>query len=217
MNSKLTGYMGAAVVVGIMLSISLPASAYEAGDLVLRAGAAGVLPTGESETISEIAPGAKVEADDDWSLGLTGTYMVTDNIGVGLLAAWPFEHDIDAKGSISSLDKVGETKHLPPTVTLQYHFETESSFHPFIGVGVNYTYFFDEETSGALNGLDLDLDDSWGLAGEIGLDYDVGNDWLISGQVWYIDIDTEADLEGVGKFDVDIDPWVVMLGVGKKF
>jgi len=217
MNSKLTGYIGAAVVAGGMLLTSLPVSAYEAGDLILRAGAAGVLPTGESETISAIAPGAKVEADDAWSLGLTGTYMFTDKIGVGVLAAWPFEHDIDAKGSISSLDKVGETKHLPPTVTLQYHFETGNSFHPYIGAGVNYTYFFDEETSGALNGLDLDLDDSWGLAGEVGLDYDLGDDWLISGQVWYIDIDTDADLEGVGKFDVDIDPWVVMIGVGKKF
>jgi len=217
MNTRLIRYMGAAVVAGGMLLTSLPVSAYEAGDLVLRAGIAGVLPTGESDTISAIAPGAKVEADDAWSLGLTGTYMFTDNIGVGVLAAWPFKHDIDAKGSISSLNKVGETKQLPPTVTLQYHFETGTSFHPYIGAGVNYTYFFDEDTSGALNGLDLDLDDSWGLAAEIGLDYDLGNDWLISGQVWYIDIDTEAKLEGVGKFDVDIDPWVVMLGVGKKF
>ena len=76
MNSKLTGYMGAAVVAGGMLLSNLPVSAYQSGDLVLRAGAAGVLPTGESETISAIAPGAKVEADDDWSLGLTGTYYV---------------------------------------------------------------------------------------------------------------------------------------------
>ena len=72
--------------------------------------------------------------------------------------------------------------------------------------GVNYTCFFDEDTRGALKPLSIDLDDSWGLAGEVGLDYDLGNDWLISGQVWYIDIDTEADLKGVGKFDVDIDP-----------
>jgi outer membrane protein len=217
MNSKLIGYMGAAVVAVGMSLTSLPVSAYEAGDFILRAGPAGVLPTGESETIGAIAPGAKVEADDAWSLGLSGTYMFTNNIGVGVLAAWPFEHDINAKGSISSLDKVGETKQLPPTVTLQYHLETGNRFHPYIGAGVNYTHFFDEETSGALNGLDLDLKDSWGLAGEAGLDYDLGDDWLISGQVWYIDIDTRANLEGVGKFDVDIDPWVVMIGLGKKF
>jgi len=110
------------------------------------------------------------------------------------------------------------TRSVKPSICHQpSHFETGSNFHPYIGAGVNYTHFFDEDTSGALDGLDLDLDDSWGLAGEIGLDYDLGNDWLISGQVWYIDIDTEAKLEGVGKFDVDIDPWVVMLGVGKKF
>lgn len=200
------------------------AMAYEAGDMVLRVGAAGVFPDGESEDLSalpgnplDVDPNARAEADDGYSLGITFTYMANDNLGLGVLAAWPFEHDIDAKGSISGLGKIGETRHLPPTFTLQYHFDTPSKFHPFIGAGFNYTYFFDEDTSGALNGLDLDLDGSWGWAAEAGFDYALENDWLVSAQVWYIDIETEADLEGVGKFDVDIDPWVVMLGVGKKF
>ena len=63
--------------------------AYEAGDLIVRAGAAGVFPTGDSET-TPFAAGSKVEAHDAWSLGLTGTYMVGNNLGIGLLAAWPY-------------------------------------------------------------------------------------------------------------------------------
>jgi outer membrane protein len=194
------------------------AMAYQAGDLIVRAGAAGVFPTGESEDI--IVPfgvGATVEADDGWSLGITGTYMVSDNLGVGLLAAWPFEHDIDAQGTISAAGTVAEIKHLPPTLTLQYHFDTGSMLHPYVGAGINYTTFFSEDTKGVLSALNLDLDDSWGLALEVGADYELQNNWLVSAQLWYVDIDTEASLTGLPSFDVEIDPWVFMVGIGKKF
>jgi len=205
-----------AIAGGLMLATSL-SQAYEAGDWILRAGVAGVLPTGESESIPGLPQGAKVEASDAWSLGLTGTYMVTGKIGIGLLAAWPFSHDIDARGSIKDLGTVAETKQLPPTLTVQYHFDTASSFHPYVGLGINYTNFFDTDTKGALKGLNLELDSSWGLAAEAGLDYEIANNWLITGQVWYLDLDTRANLKGVSKFDVNVDPWVVMIGVGKRF
>jgi outer membrane protein len=190
--------------------IATSAQAYQAGDMVLRAGAAGVMPTGESDAIPALS-NAKIEAQDAWSLGITFTYMATDNIGVGVLAAWPFEHDIDVVGG----SEIASTKHLPPTVTLQYHFDSTSKLHPYVGAGFNYTTFFDEDIN--LPGASLSLDDSWGLAGELGLDYELENNWLVSGQVWYIDINTEASITGVPKFDVEIDPWVVMLSVGKKF
>ena len=195
-----------------------PTLAYQAGDMVLRAGAAGVFPNADSDELTTVAAGAKVDVDSDWSLGITFTYMVSDNLGVGVLAAWPFEHDIEADGSISSLDTVASTKHLPPTVTLQWHFPTGTALQPYVGAGINYTIFFDEDTEGALSSVDIELDDSWGLAAEAGVDYQLDNDWLISGQIWYLDIDTEAKISGgIGKYDVEIDPWVYMLSVGKKF
>jgi outer membrane protein len=207
---------GAAVAA---ILVSAPATAYQAGDFILRLGGAGVYPSGESDSLDAIS-GAEVEADDAWSLGITATYMFTDAIGLGVLGAWPFEHDIEGSGTISNLDKVAETKHLPPTVTLQWHIPTGSSFHPYVGAGFNYTYFFDEDTDGALSAADIDIDDSFGFAGEAGVDFDLGNDWLVSGQVWYIGIEPEAKIQGAGlneKIDVQIDPWVFMLGVGKKF
>jgi len=197
---------------------SASAFAYEAGDMMLRVGAAGVYPTSDSEEITAIAPGAKVEADDAWSLGISFAYMFTDNIGVGVLGAYPFEHDIDAKGSISSLGTVGKVKHLPPTVTLQYYFNNSTNFTPFLGAGVNYTYFFDEDTQGALSGANLDVDDSWGYAFEGGVDYNINDQWMVSGQIYYINIETEASVSAIpGKFDVDINPWVYFLSAGYKF
>lgn len=203
------------MVTGALLSAGLilgagSALAYQAGDFVVRAGAAGVMPTGDSDPIPALS-NAKIEAQDAWSLGLTFTYMATDNIGVGVLAAWPFEHDVDVVGG----GEIASAKQLPPTVTLQYHFNGGSALHPYVGAGLNYTTFFSEDIN--ITGASLELDDSWGYALEAGADYDLGNDWLVSGQVWYLDIDTEANVTGVPKFDVEIDPWVVMVGVGKKF
>ena len=106
-----------------------------AGTLIARAGAAGVYPNDESENIAGLG---KVEADDAWSLGLTSAYMATDNIGIGLLGAWPFEHDIDgSSGALDDLGTVAETKHLPPTLTAQYHFDlANDKVHPFLGAGM---------------------------------------------------------------------------------
>ncbi len=197
--------------------VSIPATAYEAGDFVARVGWAHLAPNDDADDFSGL-PGTTVSVDDSDSLGITFTYMVTDNIGVGVLGAWPFSVDIKGdKGVLAGAGKVADTKALPPTITAQYHFDTGSNIHPYVGAGLNYTYFWDENTNGALNGTNLDLDDSWGLAAEAGLDYDLGNDMLVSAQVWYIQISTEADSSLAGKADVDIDPWVFMLGVGKKF
>lgn len=208
-------------VAAILGSAALPAAAWQAGDLIGRIGAAGVLPDGDGGVVPAAAPG-RVEADDSWSLGLTGTWMMTDSIGIGLLAAWPFEHDIKGAGTLAGAGKVGDTKQLPPTVTAQYHFNTGSSVHPYIGAGVNYTNFFSESTTGALAGDSLKLDDSWGLAAEAGVDFELDNDLLLSAQLWYVDIDTDATVAGTasglaGSFNVEIDPWVVMIGIGRKF
>ncbi|MBI5040598.1 MAG: outer membrane beta-barrel protein [Gammaproteobacteria bacterium] len=194
------------------------ALAVQQGDILVRAGVANVSPTGESDELTSIAAGAKVEADDATSLGINFTYMATDNIGVELLAAWPFSHDINGMGSISGLGKVAETDQLPPTVTVQWHFMPSNNIRPFVGAGVNYTTFFNTQTTGALTGVGLDLDSSWGLAAEAGVDIDINSDWFVSGQVWYMDIDTDATIgNGIGTYSVSIDPWAYMIGIGTKF
>ncbi len=91
---------------------------------------------------------------------------------------------------------------------------------------MNYANFLDEEATTSLNtGLggvnDVKLKSSWGLAGQIGADYDLGNNWFINADVKYLDIDTTATF-GSGALgniavDVDMDPWVFGLGIGKRF
>ena len=197
------------------------ASAYEPGDFYMRLGATNVDPDDPNGDIT--LPGADpldIEVDDAWSLTFTGSYQWTKNWAVEVLAAVPFEHDIE----LEDLGKVGETKHLPPTVSLQYHFLPDGKFQPYVGAGINYTIFFDDGPEGALKDLGGDLeieDNSFGLAGQIGFDYMLNDRWFLNLDLRYISIETEAKvtIPGVGsiKEDVDINPFVYGVNVGYKF
>ena len=184
---------------------------------------------------------AEADVDKDTQLGIIPVYMITDTFAVEVLAATPFEHDIEAqgKGAISGTNlDAGSTKHLPPTVSVQWYPRGgQSGWQPYIGAGLNYTVFFDEDvdnqlvgllgslTDGAVNSADLDLDDSFGLALQAGVDIPFNEHWALNVGVWYLDIDTTAEITAKAngataakvKFDVDIDPWVYNIGVAYKF
>lgn len=183
------------------------AVAFEQGDWLIRFGASDVDPKSNNNPV--------VSVDSAWSATFNFTYMMTDNWGVEVLAAWPFEHDI----SLVDGPKVGKTKHLPPTVSLQYHFMPASKWQPYLGAGVNYTNFFDEKLYGPLEGASLKLDDSWGLAGEVGMDIMLNEAWFLNLNARYINIETDATVNGdpdlVGK--VKINPWVFGLHAGIRF
>lgn len=207
------------VLAAAVMAAAPMAQAYEAGDFIGRAGAATVVPDASSDPITNVSADARVDVDNNTQLGLTLTYMFTDQIGLGVLAATPFSHDIEGEGDLAGAGKLAETKHLPPTITLQYFpMPGSSKFQPYVGAGVNYTVFFDEKTSGALAGTDIELDDSFGLAAEIGLDYMITDKIGVNAALWWIDIDTEAKIEAANQtVDVEIDPLVYMVGVSYKF
>ncbi len=196
------------------------ALAHKEGDFIVRGGLAAVVPNDSSDDI--LGSDEELEVKSDTQLGLTLGYMITDNISFEVLAATPFSHDI--KTDLLDLGTIADTKHLPPTFMLQYYFgQAESKLRPYVGAGINYTFFFEEgfKGDGKTAGLkDLKLDDSWGLAANAGVDYMLNDDWFINASVWYIDIETEASYTFGGdkyKTDVDIDPWVFMIGGGYKF
>jgi outer membrane protein len=206
----------AALAAAIVITAA-PAQAYEAGDWIVRAGPTGILPLNSDSTAVPGIPDSGVEVDNAWTLGFTIAYMFTNNIGLELLGVVPPKHDINGDKSISSLDTIATTRVLPPTLSLQYYFDLSPKFHPYVGAGINYTTFFDEDTKGALSGTTINLSDSWGLAGQLGIDYDIGSNWLVNAAVWYIDIDPQAHIRGVGNVDVNLDPWVVHVGFGHRF
>jgi outer membrane protein len=145
-----------------------------------------------------------VEVDSDIKPTITVEYFIADNIGIEVLAALPFKHQI----SIDGVGAVGETKQLPPVVSFQYHFNSAGKVSPFLGAGINYTAFFSEESKGALDGTRLKLEDSWGLAAHAGLDFKVGERGALRVDVRWADIDTKVKVNGADLGSANIDPLV---------
>lgn len=170
--------------------------------------------------------GTGVGVDEDTTPEIDITYMLTRNIGIELILATS-NHTVTARGTpVAALDEVINTDVLPPTLTLQYHFNPQGTVRPYIGIGVNYTQFYDEKVRGPLDipGSKVRLDSSWGLAAQLGVDYMLQDNWFINADIKYIKIDstakftdTSASASGDVEVDVDIDPIVVGLGFGKRF
>ncbi|MDM5077728.1 OmpW family outer membrane protein [Aeromonas media] len=184
--------------------------AHQAGDILVRGGLAFVSPQTSSD---DVLGTGELDIDSNMQLGLTLSYMLTDNWGVELLAATPFSHSVSTPG----LGEVAKVKHLPPTLMAQYYFgDANSKVRPYVGAGINYTTFFDEEGRGALAGTDVSVDSSWGLAGQVGLDMAINDRWFVNASAWLIDIDTDVHT-AVGTINTSIDPVAFMLGVGYRF
>lgn len=218
----------------LALAIAAPlAHAHQAGDIIVRAGAITVDPQESSSDIwvgalnTDVA-GSKATLDSDTQLGLNFAYMLTNNVGIELLAATPFSHNVGVKGMPSPHaglnGNLGELKHLPPTLSVVYYpLDSSSAFQPYVGAGINYTWFFDTELSSEAEtkGFSgLDMKDSWGLAAQVGMDYMLTDNIMFNAQVRYIDIETTGTTSYGGqkvKVDVDVDPLVYMVGLGYKF
>ncbi|MBT5032584.1 MAG: OmpW family protein [Proteobacteria bacterium] len=213
-----------------LLSVGLGAQAHEAGDVLVRVGLVNVSPNedvGELQLDGAALAGTGGEIGNSTQLLLTATYMLSGNVGLELLAASPFEHDIRTTGleNLGLVNGEFEAKHLPPTLTLLwYPAASNAQFQPFIGAGLNYTLFFSEDISdatvAALGADNLNLDSSFGLAFRAGFDVDLNESWGFNAGVWYLDIDTELTVDtalGQVSTDVKVDPWVIAAGLNYRF
>ena len=184
-----------------------PAFAQSAGTWTVGVGAHNVAPKSDNGTLTATPLGnLKMDIGSNARPTITAEYFLKNNLGVEILAALPFQHDIDVVG----VGKVGSTKHLPPTVSLQYHFG-KGSVRPFVGLGLNYTAFFSTKTEGPIAGTNLDLSNSWGLAGHLGVDFRISEKGALRVDYRKIDIDTDVNLNGADlgtNNTVNIDPSV---------
>ncbi|PHS30701.1 MAG: hypothetical protein COA95_08325 [Methylophaga sp.] len=213
-------------------AIATPVMAYEAGDWLIRGRILNVNPNDDSGnlyvTSANTSLGDGVTVDSDTIPELDITYMITPNWGVELILGYS-EHDVDSQNPAKTaagvdLGQVINAKALPPTLTLQYHFMPNSNIRPYVGAGVNYTYYFDEQVTGILDqpGAKIKMDDSFGLAVQAGVDIALNDDWFVNLDVKYIDMDTTAKFKGIAlvgtaEIDVDINPVVWGIGIGRRF
>jgi outer membrane protein len=184
----------------LALALTVPALAADKGDWAFSLGAHSVDPASNN---GSLAGGAlKADVGSNWRPTVTAEYFLGPNVGFEVLASLPFQHDIFLNGV-----KAGSTKQLPPTFSLQYHFAGDK-VSPFVGIGVNYTLFFGEDTTGPLAGTKTSLGNSWGLAAHAGVDFKIADNQAFRIDARWIDIDTDVKVNGTDVGTVKIDPMV---------
>jgi outer membrane protein len=151
----------------------------------------------------------QVEVKDRWIPEFDISYFFNDNIAAELVLTWPQKMDVSLGGT-----DIGSVKALPPTLLIQYHFMPNEAFRPYVGVGINYTYFSSQSFS--IAGLSTS-NSSWGAALQAGLDYKIAPRWYLNADVKYVWMDTDVSLNGRTLTTVDINPWLLSVGIGYRF
>ncbi|PKP72058.1 MAG: OmpW family protein [Alphaproteobacteria bacterium HGW-Alphaproteobacteria-5] len=205
-----------AVALGVVMAgfAAVPAQAEfqgkSAGDFMIRARVLDVVPDESASTTI----GGDVNISNEVVPELDFTYFVTDNIALELIAGIT-KHDVSHKPTGIDL---GEVSLLPPTLTLQYHFMPKERFSPYIGAGLNYTFFYNEDPAAGSAVTSIDYEDNFGYALQAGIDYAVADNWYLNLDVKKIFLSTDVSMNGgTIRADVDIDPWIFGAGVGYRF
>lgn len=197
------------------LDFNAPPVGKQAGTFMIRARGIGVFPLNSSSSISTI--GGHVDASNTGAPELDFSYFFTDNIAVELIAATT-KHDVYAVSSaLGSRLAVGSVWVLPPTMTIQYHFMPHQRFSPYIGAGINVTFFYGAHPAGGAVTA-LGFDNNVGAALQAGFDYNVAGHWFLNADIKQIFLNTTASIDhGLIKAKTALNPLVVGAGIGYRF
>ena len=196
--------------IALALVVSAPLVHAQDPDWIVKVGVHTVDPKSDNGTLA----GGTLKSDvgSDVKPTITAEYLLAPEWGVEVLASLPWKHDVKLNGVLAAT-----TKQLPPTVSVQYHFNPTGKVSPFVGLGLNYTIFFSEHTTGPLAGTKLSLDNSLGVAAHGGIDFRIDERWLVTLDARWIQIGTDAKVNGAKVGTVHIDPFVYGFAVGYRF
>lgn len=144
------------------------------------------------------------------------SYYFTDNIAAELILGTTYAN-INGAGSLDGLGKVGKAWILPPTLTLQYHFTQFGAFKPYVGAGVNYTIFYNQD-AGSVD--DLDVENTFGGALQAGFDYMFDEHWGLNVDVKKLFLEPKFDVTVSGQTlngKAKLNPWLIGAGVTYRF
>ena len=193
--------------------ISPTALAKEAGDLLVRVRAIYVVPD-EGGTTSI---GGTVGINNEIVPELDFTYFMTDNVGVELILATNKHHVTALNTALGPSVPLGNLMLLPPTLLLQYHFNPKEDFSPYIGAGVNYTFYYNENAAGGVITA-IDANDGFGFALQAGFDVKIDDDWSFNVDVKRLFLSNGVKINGGAvTAEVTIDPWLFGVGFGYRF
>jgi len=165
--------------------------------------------------VIDVAPNASssisgLDVEDQWAPELDFTYFFNKNVAAELILATA-RHEVTLNGA-----SLGKVSVLPPTLTLQYHFTDLGKLKPYVGAGVNVTWFYNDGLK--LGNTELGVDStSVGAALQVGVDYEIQKNWYLNFDAKYIWLNTDVTAGGATITTLDIDPWVWGIGIGYRF
>lgn len=201
-----------ALATTILCGLTITANAGESNsvfgdphDWMIRVRAIDVHPDSDSSS-----SGASVFVDNQIVPELDITYFWTDNIATELILATS-PHDLETAAGAD----LGDAWVLPPQLVMQYHFMPENqTIRPYAGAGIGYLYYYNEDSAGA-NKLELDGGISYTF--QAGADFPIDDHWAFNVDAKRIYNNVDAKINGTKAADVDLDPWVIGVGIGYRF
>ena len=207
-----------AVTAGAAAMTLLPVASAMASNVddpwLIRLRGISVMPD-EGATITPI--GGDVDIENQIVPELDISYFFTENFALELILATT-PHDVAAEATALGDVDLGDVWLLPPTLTAQYHFNPRGDFRPYVGAGINYTIFYNEDEGPVASAIDYS--NEFGFALQAGVDVPLNDTWFFNVDVKKVWLGTDVGIQAAGttvNADVDIDPLIVGVGVGRRF
>ncbi|MDR0588137.1 MAG: outer membrane beta-barrel protein [Burkholderiales bacterium] len=211
--SSLEDYMKLAlslITTAVALTFAVGVQAQES-QWAVKGGIAAVIPKSNNGTL--VGDTYKLDVGTSVRPSIVLEYFITPNLSAEVLGAWPFRSDLKLNGA-----KAAKVDYLPPTVSLNWHFLPGNTFDPYLGLGLNYTFFYSEkERNNALAGAKLDVKNTFGVALHGGVEFNIDKNWFVNADLRWISIRPKVKLDGGDIGKAKIDPWVIGLQAGYRF
>ncbi|MGI4718798.1 MAG: OmpW/AlkL family protein [Janthinobacterium lividum] len=176
---------------------------------LVRARAVHIDPANESTPLAGSGAADRIHVRTRTIPELDVSYFLTPHLAAELILTYPQKHDVTLDGK-----RIGSFRHLPPTLTAQYHFAPQASVRPYVGAGINYTRISRVELLDGAANLEKD---SWGLALQAGVDFQLDARWSLNVDVKRVNIRSDVLLGGARAAEVRVDPVLVGVGVAYRF
>jgi outer membrane protein len=199
-----------------MLNLAVnPCFASEESPWMIRARALGIIPDDRSSQITVI--NGEADVDNAVSLDLDFSYFFTENLAAELTLTYS-RHDVNAKNTAVGNIDLGSVDILPPTLTLQYHFLPKNAFRPYVGAGASYVIIPSADHG---NATSISYESGkLGPALQIGFDYFFTKNWCLNVDIKKVWVDVDVTVGALNTFvhtNVDVNPWLIGVGIGYRF
>jgi outer membrane protein len=197
------------VVAIVALSLTAVNVIAQENPWLVRVRAVDIDTSKNSDPINGTGPSDLITVSDKVIPELDVSYFFTPNWATELVLTYPQKHDVYLAGT-----QIGTVKELPPTLTVQYHFTPQSQFSPYLGAGLNYTNYSDVSIDNGAITLD---NGSFGYALQGGIDYKIDKNWSLNFDVKYVEMRSNVYLSGAAISNIQVNPWLIGVGVGYRF